>query len=414
MAKIAVLSYLLTLTAYGGTLTFYSDQASFQGNDYFDWSQLKGVALGGFGSGCAVRITSANGITGTLRCGGISGRVGVGQSPSGSSFPAGDWLLTSGDGLMTITFDVPVYGLGMLVNGPAVSSTYQLTADTVGTALQHDFTDPAPAPFIGVRSTDAEITGLNSVYSPGWGGTFPYSIDRLVIATTPLPLSNAGSMAQLASGGSWTTTITLINTGSATAEARLNFFDNNGDPLQLPLTSPQNSFSPMTASTFTTTLDPIAELVIQSTGSTSQATQVGWAQLLTNGSIGGFAVFSQAVGNSLQEAVAPMESRNPGAFLLSFDNSGNYVTGVALANPSARPASVGFIIRDDTGAVLLSSTIRLPAQGHTSFVLPSSYVSSAGRRGTLEFDTPANGQISVLGLRFNSTGAFSTIPALTK
>jgi hypothetical protein len=157
-----------------------------------------------------------------------------------------------------------------------------------------------------------------------------------------------------------------------------------------------------------------AEVLIQSTGPASQATQVGWAQLLTNGSIGGFAVFSAPVGRTLQEAVVPLENRDPGAFILSFDNTSGYVTGVALANVAASPASVGLVIRDDTGAVLLSSAIALSAQGHTSFVLPSSYVSSAGRRGTLEFDTPANGQISVLGLRFNPTGAFSTIPALTK
>jgi hypothetical protein len=53
--------------------------------------------------------------------------------------------------------------------------------------------------------------------------------------------------------------------------------------------------------------------------------------------------------------------------------------------------------------------------GHTSFNLIDRYASTtAQRRGTLEFRTPLLGQISVLGLRFNATGAFSTIPALAK
>ena len=223
-----------------------------------------------------------------------------------------------------------------------------------------------------------------------------------------------GSLPQVASGGGWTTTITLVNTGAAAAQATLNFFDNNGNPLPLPLTFPQGTANAVTSSTSTNTLNAGAELIVQTTGPSNQAIQVGWAQLLTTGSITGSSVFAQASAGSLQEGVSPLETRNPGAFVLSFDNAASYITGVALANIVAQPANIGFIIRDDNGAVLLSGTIALPQQGHTSFVLPTAYAVTAGRRGTLEFDTPANGQISVLGIRYNPVGGFSTIPALTK
>jgi streptogramin lyase len=223
------------------------------------------------------------------------------------------------------------------------------------------------------------------------------------------------SMAQLASGGAWTTTITLVNTGAgAPAQAVLNFFDNDGSPLQLPLTFPQGSSSPLTASTFTGTVNAGGELVIQTAAPASQSTQVGWVQILTTGSISGFAVFTQAAGNSLQEAVIPLEIRTPGGFILSFDGTGNYATGVALANVADRSAKVGIVIRDDTGAVLLTDSIALPTLGHTSFVLATSYPITMQHRGTVEFDAPPNGQISVLGLRFNPTGAFSSIPAVAK
>jgi hypothetical protein len=226
--------------------------------------------------------------------------------------------------------------------------------------------------------------------------------------------SGSSSMAQLASGGGWTTTITLTNTGASPAQAVLSFLDNNGNPLQLPLTFPQGSYSPVTASTFTATITAGAELVVASTGSVSQSTQVGWAQLLTTGSLNGFAVFTQATGSSLQEAVVPLENRTPGAFVLSFDNSTGYATGVALANVATQSASVGVVIRDDAGTVLLTTSIVLPAQGHVSFNLVTNYPVTALHRGTVEFDTPSNGQISVLGLRFNPTGAFSSIPAMAK
>ena len=46
------------------------------------------------------------------------------------------------------------------------------------------------------------------------------------------------------------------------------------------------------------------------------------------------------------------------------------------------------VLRDDTGAVLGTPTINLPAQGHTSFLLTPTYAVTAGKRGTVEFDTP--------------------------
>jgi hypothetical protein len=98
---------------------------------------------------------------------------------------------------------------------------------------------------------------------------------------------------------------------------------------------------------------------------------------------------------------------------LSFDNTLGAATGVALANTTTVAANIGVFFRDDTGATLFSTTLSIPALGHTSFVLASSYPVTAGKRGSLEFDGTA-GQISVLGIRANSTGAFSSIPALTK
>jgi hypothetical protein len=229
--------------------------------------------------------------------------------------------------------------------------------------------------------------------------------------------TKAGSMAQLASAGSWTTTITLVNTTSVPAQVRLNFSDDSGGPLALPLSFPQspNASGPLMAATLDRTLNPGAELLIQSTGPSNQPTQVGWAQLLANGPIGGFAVFSQAIGNAVQDAEVPLENRNASGYVVPFDNTNGSATGVALANNSASSAVFTTTIRDDTGTVLLSDMLYLGAMGHTSFNLTDRYASvTAQRRGTMQFTSQIPGQISVLGLRFNATGAFSTIPALSQ
>jgi hypothetical protein len=91
-------------------------------------------------------------------------------------------------------------------------------------------------------------------------------------ASSTTGLGNAGSMAQVASAGFWTTTITLVNTGAAAAQVRLNFFGKDGTPLELPLTFPQLPVAagPLVASTLDRTLNPGTQVVVQTTGPASQ------------------------------------------------------------------------------------------------------------------------------------------------
>lgn len=86
---------------------------------------------------------------------------------------------------------------------------------------------------------------------------------------------------------------------------------------------------------------------------------------------------------------------------------------MALANISKQPLSVDVIIRDESGLAIGTGSIPLSAQGHDSFQLPSRLAQTAQRRGTVEFHTATSGQISVLGLRFNSL-AFTTIPVMAR
>jgi hypothetical protein len=143
---------------------------------------------------------------------------------------------------------------------------------------------------------------------------------------------------------------------------------------------------------------------------------VGSLQLAATAAIDGFAIFHQIL--TTQEAVVPLETRNAPSYLLAFDNTSGLVLGVALVNVSAANAVIPVIIRDETGVVISApgASISLAGNGHTSFVLsglPPGFPVTANKRGTIEFDTPAGGQISVLGLRFTPpNNALTTIPAL--
>ena len=97
-------------------------------------------------------------------------------------------------------------------------------------------------------------------------------------------------------------------------------------------------------------------------------------------------------------------------------------TGLAIANLAASTADVPVMVRDETGAPIATGLIHLLAEGHNSFMLPDStsgFPATAGVRGTVEFDTPSGGRISVLGLRANaipnSSGfAITSLPLLAQ
>ena len=256
----------------------------------------------------------------------------------------------------------------------------------------------------------AANTGAARAGAIGFGGGVNYSVQQESGMVSGL--SALGSMAQIASAGGWDTLLTLVNTGTAPAEAIVNFSGNDGSALSLPFTFPQTSTGPLLGSTFDQTISANATLLLDTTGPSSQASLAGAAQLMAASGVNGFAIFTYAPTG--QEAVVPLETRKAGSYLLAFDNTGAVATGVAIANLATSAASVNVVIRDDTGAPLGTGAISLAAAGHNSFMLTDSkngFPATAGKRGTVEFDTPQGGQISALGLRANGS-ALTTLPVL--
>ncbi|HEX8986001.1 MAG TPA: hypothetical protein VF767_11225, partial [Bryobacteraceae bacterium] len=217
-----------------------------------------------------------------------------------------------------------------------------------------------------------------------------------------------GSMAQVASGGGWQTTFTLVNTGSTTAEATLKFFGDTGAALQLPLAFLQSG-NTAKAAVWTQKIAPGASLIIQTQEFAGEPSIVGSAQLTTTGKISGFAVFRATY--SGQEAVVPLTSDASRAYVLAFDNTQSLATGLAVASRSEAPAELQLELHDESGELIALTGVSLPARGHKSFMLTDLFVSAANRRGTVTFSAIAGGPISALGLRATKSGAVTTIPA---
>ena len=228
--------------------------------------------------------------------------------------------------------------------------------------------------------------------------------------------TNGGSIAHLASGNGWQTTFVLVNVGANAAQVNLNFFDDNGSPLSLPLSFPQSGGgSTTTAPAVNQVLAAGATLIVESAAPESDpAPTVGSAQLTTNGNVGGFVIFRYNLDG--QEAVVPLENRDANAYILAFDNTGDISTGIAINSVATQVVNIPVTVRDVTGAQIATDTITLNPNGHLSFTLATDkYPATAGIRGTIEFDTPANSQIGALGIRIPAAAhTFTTLPALAK
>jgi hypothetical protein len=267
----------------------------------------------------------------------------------------------------------------------------------------------------------AGIRGTVEVLTPTGGriGVLGLRVNH-GIAITTLPVSATGSegggtLAQVAVNGGWQTTFSLVNTGATGATATLKFFDDSGAPLALPLTSP-SSGALGTVSSLTLPLAAGASSIIETQGDDAAAEVTGSAQLsVTGGAVSDFAIF-QYNPTKQEAAVPPASAANSN--VLVFDNTNGLVTGVAVANPGAQPLSATVTARDQTGAVLGTGTIQLPAFGHRQFMLTDAqnggFTQTHNLRGTVEFTPPSGTTLAVLGIRATAAGVITSVPVLAK
>jgi len=236
------------------------------------------------------------------------------------------------------------------------------------------------------------------------GLRFPPSLHFSTIPVAANTDPGNGIISHLAVGGGWSTVVEIVNTNASPAPAQVSFFKSDGTPFVIPLIPADSSGG----SVWNGTVPAHGRVVLLSTGLDSDPVQIGSAQLSSGTGLSGFVRYRYAPAD--QELIAPLESRQASSYFISFDNTSGSTTGVAVANASASPADIPVTIYDELGNILSSAILRLPSTGQTAFVLPDRYASTGEQRGTIQFATPLNGSIGVLGIHFPPSGAFTTIP----
>ena len=212
---------------------------------------------------------------------------------------------------------------------------------------------------------------------------------------------------QVVDGGPWKTGFRFVNLSSHPLTFNVLFFSDSGADMSLPISGVG------TAINLTVTLPVANSIDIETAGTDATLTQ-GWAQVLlesTADSISGFTTFRERIaGMPDQEITVPMVSQFGDHFAVMFDNT-KFSTGLAVANASSTDSiAIPVNIRDEQGNLIGSPSISLAPDGHAAFDLPSTWSSTVGRQGTIEF--MASGlTIGAMGLRFDGT-AFTGFPVL--
>lgn len=217
----------------------------------------------------------------------------------------------------------------------------------------------------------------------------------------------------VAAGGGWSTLFVLINLGTIPATYTLDFYGDSGSPQQFPFKNPKTQQDLGNQSVLTGNI-PVGGEVYLKAQDKATTTTTGWALIdpSSTGDIGGMAVFTYDLTG--QQAIVPIENSSTQKFVIAFDNTGGYATGIALVNPHANAVTVNVVVRDINGVTLQSGQIQMQPLEHTSFLLSNQYPSLALQAGTAYFSTDsAADAVAGLGILADSAGAYTTVFALT-
>jgi hypothetical protein len=273
--------------------------------------------------------------------------------------------------------------------------------------------------FVSASAADGtyafRLTNLSACDPEGNAVPITSSAGSLTIGSDE-PRLLSGVFPQLATGGGWKTSYTLLNLANRPQLARLTFWDNEGAPLSVPVVfSPELGLPPVVGAAAELQLAANSMAVLEVETAAPEVT-TGWARLHAPAGIAGSATFRyRAAEGQEQEAVVPLETRKPYSYVLPYDNTAGFTAGIAVANDSDHTAaSIAIVLRDSEGRQLLTDTMALPVRGHAYFALTSRYPGLAGVRGTMEVKDLSGGNLAVLGLRFNPAGSVTSIPAEAK
>jgi hypothetical protein len=217
------------------------------------------------------------------------------------------------------------------------------------------------------------------------------------------PVNTSFALPQIAFGGGWYTALYFSNTTTSVASIQVDFMNENGAPLSVPLAEIGS------VSSRSISLNPGATVILEAPNTGATLVQ-GWAEASLPSGVVGYAVFRQSVsGRADQEAVVPLTPEASRTADFTYDDT-DLTTSVAFVNPSNLQARVTVGLYQPDGTQIGTSQVLLGARSKQAVVLRNlpGLSDAAGKRGWAKLSV-SSGSVSVLGLRFGAE-AFTSIP----
>jgi len=222
-----------------------------------------------------------------------------------------------------------------------------------------------------------------------------------------------GVISHVVDGSGWQTIISLNNIDAAPSLYKLSFFDDTGAPLSL-----QTNI--LTGPVIYGAIPAHGSVSIQTAGTQTSLAQ-GWALLETvfveqfsatiapGATVAGTVIFQRPPTVSRPSEVSePVDFSAKPQWVLPFDHTNGYTSGIALVNPStSQDISVFLTFYDTSGAALLSDSFTLAHSQHSAITLTQTSPQVIGRYGTLKITTSAPA-VNVLGFHVSPTGVFTS------
>jgi hypothetical protein len=218
--------------------------------------------------------------------------------------------------------------------------------------------------------------------------------------------------ADVLSGGGWETLMTFVNMSNAAAQFTLTFYDDNGNPVNVPLVNPDGSVSRFAAVDFLMDGNTSQKLVVANVDNNVRS---AWTYLSFPGNtapIAGMAVVRtyDSSGNIFSETTETLSNFRDSDFFAPYDNLQGVQTGLIVLNPSVSlTTTVRISAQDANGNELVRDKFLLPPGARTTITLPNAYPILAGTSGKLRVTGDTN-QLSAIVFRFSPDGNMAYSP----
>jgi hypothetical protein len=191
--------------------------------------------------------------------------------------------------------------------------------------------------------------------TPGWDKYYGWGLIDAYQTLQSLPGVSQTYFAQVAVGGGFSTTFTMMNTGTQTVAGNLILAGNDGQPMTVVFSSPGQPDT--TAASYGVQVSAGGTQIVTASAASSGPGSVGWARVESSGaSLAGVATFQQINNGALTTiaGVLSADATSSAAIPVNDDRtlgSQSHMTGYAVANPGAEDIYVRILVLSPDGVV---------------------------------------------------------------